>query len=128
MHLRDTHYKGAGRLGHGEGYRYPHDYPGHYVEQQMPFSGIGNIEYVSHHFVAARLKAQQRIASNGYLLLSLAGAQQARQLKKLIDNRTLLGGQIAYYYNTIVGPVGATVGYSNRTNKPYFFINLGYEF
>ncbi|MDO4865078.1 MAG: replication-associated recombination protein A [Clostridia bacterium] len=33
-YLRDTHYKGAARLGHGEGYKYPHDYPGHYVEQR----------------------------------------------------------------------------------------------
>lgn len=33
LHLRDTHYKGAEKLGH-KGYQYPHDYPGHYVEQQ----------------------------------------------------------------------------------------------
>ncbi|CAM3322513.1 replication-associated recombination protein A [Paenibacillus lupini] len=33
LHLRDTHYKGAQQLGH-EGYKYPHDYPGHYVKQQ----------------------------------------------------------------------------------------------
>jgi len=32
-HLRDTHYKGAEKLGH-VGYQYPHDYPGHYVKQQ----------------------------------------------------------------------------------------------
>lgn len=32
LHLRDTHYKGAVKLGH-EGYKYPHDYPGHYVKQ-----------------------------------------------------------------------------------------------
>lgn len=32
-HLRGTGYKGAERLGHGVGYKYPHDYPGHYVEQ-----------------------------------------------------------------------------------------------
>ncbi|MFN8232746.1 MAG: replication-associated recombination protein A [Actinomycetota bacterium] len=32
-HLRDASYPGAGRLGHGKGYRYPHDYPGHRVEQ-----------------------------------------------------------------------------------------------
>ena len=37
VHLRDTHYKGADRLGSGEGYKYPHDYPGHYVKQEyMP--------------------------------------------------------------------------------------------
>ncbi|GIM44665.1 ATPase AAA [Collibacillus ludicampi] len=34
VHLRDAHYKGAERLGHGRGYLYPHDYPGHVVEQQ----------------------------------------------------------------------------------------------
>lgn len=33
-HLQDAHYKGAGKLGHGVGYRYAHDYPNHYVKQQ----------------------------------------------------------------------------------------------
>jgi putative ATPase len=33
LHLRDTHYPGARKLGHGKGYKYPHDYPGHEVEQ-----------------------------------------------------------------------------------------------
>jgi putative ATPase len=32
LHLRDTHYSGAEKLGH-KGYKYPHDYPGHYVQQ-----------------------------------------------------------------------------------------------
>jgi putative ATPase len=31
--LRDAHYKGAKRLGHGEGYKYAHDYEGHFVPQ-----------------------------------------------------------------------------------------------
>ena len=33
LHLRDTHYPGARKLGHGKGYKYPHDYPGRVVEQ-----------------------------------------------------------------------------------------------
>ena len=33
LHLRDAHYSGAKTLGHGEGYRYPHAYPGHVVDQ-----------------------------------------------------------------------------------------------
>jgi putative ATPase len=32
-HLRDAHYKGAKRLGHGEGYQYAHDFEGHFVPQ-----------------------------------------------------------------------------------------------
>jgi len=33
-HLRDAHYPGAARLGHGVGYRYPHDEPGGWVDQE----------------------------------------------------------------------------------------------
>ncbi len=33
IHLRNTHYQGASRLGNGTGYLYPHDFPGHWVRQ-----------------------------------------------------------------------------------------------
>ncbi|MDX9702471.1 MAG: replication-associated recombination protein A [Candidatus Auribacterota bacterium] len=33
-HLRDAHYKGASKLGAGDGYQYPHDFPGHFVAQK----------------------------------------------------------------------------------------------
>jgi putative ATPase len=42
IHLRDSSYPGARQLGHGKGYRYPHDYPDHVVEQEyrpVRFSG-----------------------------------------------------------------------------------------
>ncbi|WP_420916842.1 replication-associated recombination protein A [Paenibacillus thiaminolyticus] len=41
LHLRDAHYKGAEKLGH-KGYKYPHDYPGHYVDQQYLPDSIRN--------------------------------------------------------------------------------------
>ena len=41
-HLQDAHYQGAGQLGRGTGYKYAHDYPGHYVEQQyLPDELVG---------------------------------------------------------------------------------------
>ena len=104
------------------------DWFGHYVKQQMPFAGIGHVEYVSHNFVAAQLQAQERIGSNSYVLVRVAAAQHADELKELLDYRTLIGAQAAYYYNTMFGPIGATIGYSNRTKKAYFYLNLGYEF
>ena len=45
-HLQDAHYKSAGKLGHGEGYKYAHDYPNHYVEQQyLPDELVGRRFY-----------------------------------------------------------------------------------
>ncbi|MCR5242697.1 MAG: patatin-like phospholipase family protein, partial [Prevotella sp.] len=104
------------------------DWFGHYIEQQMPFAGIGNMEYIGRQFVAVQLQAQQRIGSSSYVLFRVAGAQHANKLKNLLDYRTLLGVQGAYFYDTMFGPLGATVGYSNRTKNPYFFVNLGYVF
>ena len=104
------------------------DWFGHYVEQQMPFAGIGNMEYIDHQFVAVQLQAQEHIGGNSYMLLRLAGGQQADKLKNLFDQTTLFGVQAAYFYNTMFGPVGAALGYSNRTKEPYFYLNLGYEF
>jgi putative ATPase len=42
-HLKDTHYKGAERLGHGKGYEYAHDHPGHFVAQD--YLGTDKIYY-----------------------------------------------------------------------------------
>ena len=40
VHLQDAHYKGAQKLEHGTGYKYAHDYPGHYVDQQYLPDGL----------------------------------------------------------------------------------------
>ncbi|RKM61933.1 replication-associated recombination protein A [Butyrivibrio sp. CB08] len=45
-HLQDAHYKSAGKLGHGIGYKYAHDYKDHYVKQQyLPYELNGKEFY-----------------------------------------------------------------------------------
>jgi putative ATPase len=45
-HLKDAHYKGAAKLGHGIGYQYAHDFPNHYVKQQyLPDTLVGTKFY-----------------------------------------------------------------------------------
>ena len=45
IHLRDAHYKGAKALGHGKGYRYPHDFEDHFVEQQYLPTELSGTRY-----------------------------------------------------------------------------------
>lgn len=46
VHLQDAHYKSAGKLGHGKGYQYAHDYKNHYVKQQyLPDGLTGEVFY-----------------------------------------------------------------------------------
>ena len=45
-HLQDAHYKGAAKLGHGEGYKYAHNYKNNYVDQQyLPYELKGEKFY-----------------------------------------------------------------------------------
>ena len=46
LHLRDTHYRGADKLGNGKGYKYPHDFERHYTPQQyLPDNLVGRVYY-----------------------------------------------------------------------------------
>lgn len=47
MHIRNAPAEGMSDFGYGEGYKYPHDYPGHYVEQQyLPDKMLGTKYYI----------------------------------------------------------------------------------
>lgn len=67
VHLRDAHYPGAKKLGHGDGYRYPHDDAVGVVEQQYAPDAVRGIRYyepTEHGYereVAARLEKLRRI-------------------------------------------------------------------
>ncbi len=45
LHLRDASYRGAKQLGHGKGYRYPHDFPGHAVDQEYRPASVSGRRY-----------------------------------------------------------------------------------
>lgn len=70
-HLRDAHYSGAKRLGHGKGYRYPHDDAIGVVEQQyLPDTLRGAVyysptEHGNEREVSARLAKLRRIVRGG---------------------------------------------------------------
>lgn len=100
----------------------------HYVDQQMPFAGIDNIENVNDTFIAAELNLQQRIMDNNYVMLTLAAGQQGNKFRNLFDDGPIAGGRIGYFYDSIIGPLGAILGYSSRTHNPYLYVNLGFVF
>lgn len=101
---------------------------GSYVEQQMPFAGVGYAEHIDNQFVAMQLAAYQRIAANNYVQLKFAAACMSHKAGDLLREPLMVGTQIAYYYDSMFGPLGASLGWSNRTGSVYFYINLGFDF
>lgn len=100
----------------------------HYMEQQLPFAGMRNIEYMDDMFLAFSLQARQRISDNHYVFGTVSMAYNNNKLGNLFKDEPMRGYRAAYYYDSMFGPIGGSVGYSSRTKSPYFFVNLGYDF
>jgi len=68
-HLRDASYRGAGRLGHGEGYEYPHDSEEGVVAQQYAPDGLAGREY----YQPTRHGAEARYADRAERIRAILG-------------------------------------------------------
>lgn len=101
---------------------------GHYLEQQMPFAGMGHIELMWDKVLSAQLQLQYSLTKSHIFLLRFAIDEDDDKYKNLFSNRPNLGASLSYYYNTLSGPAGVSVGYSNITKEPYFYVNLGFVF
>lgn len=45
VHLKDSHYRGAEKLGHGLGYEYAHDFPKHFSKQRYLPEELGDVKF-----------------------------------------------------------------------------------
>ncbi len=71
--LRDSHYKGAKKLGHGEGYQYAHDHPMHYVEQDyMPIK--------KKYYTPTEIGREKKIKEHMEILKCTVATKKASQL------------------------------------------------
>lgn len=82
-HLRDTHYKGAEKLGRGEGYQYPHDFPGHYLPQNYRPAGLEGADY----YVPGELGFEKEL-------------QKRRAERRKIDEAYKKNGEISDWHAT----------------------------
>ena len=71
-HLRDAHYPGAGRLGHGEGYRYPHDFAGGVVQQRYAPDQVADRVY----YEPTRHGLEERVADRAERIRAILGKSQ----------------------------------------------------
>jgi putative ATPase len=71
-HLRDSHYQGAGKLGHGQGYVYPHDLPNAVAAQQYAPDAVHGKRYYN----PTRHGVEERYADRVEKLRSLLGPSE----------------------------------------------------
>jgi putative ATPase len=74
-HLRDAHYPGAGRLGHGEGYVYPHDHPEGVVTQRYAPDAVARRTY----YEPTRHGMEARIAERAERIRAILGKEEEQE-------------------------------------------------
>lgn len=100
----------------------------HYLETQQPFAGAHHIEMTDLHYVAAQLQLQYQLTTNNFILLQGAWSQHNDRLADILRQKGDRGVQAAYYYRTMFGPLGASVGWASEQRDLRLMVNLGFEF
>ncbi|MCI7071495.1 patatin-like phospholipase family protein [Bacteroides pyogenes] len=101
---------------------------GFYVPQQLPFTGITNLEIIDNTILISSLKFRQRMGNIHYLTLSGNYGLADKNFFDILKGTQLYGITAGYGIDSMFGPLEVSLGYSNRTKKGSFYINLGYYF
>ncbi len=101
---------------------------GIYYEQQLPFSGFGNCHIMEKNLLVGGFKLQQRLYKEHYLMVKGHVAEQNNKFGDVFEGKPIWGAQVAYAYNSMFGPLGGSLNWSNFNKKVSIYINLGFEF
>ncbi|MBQ3363824.1 MAG: patatin-like phospholipase family protein [Muribaculaceae bacterium] len=100
---------------------------GIYYAQQLSFSGFGRCHLIDSKLLVMGIKLQQRLFKEHYIMAKGHAAMHDDKLDGIFKNKPIWGAQLAYAYNSIVGPLGGSLGWSSLTKQVYIYINLGFE-
>lgn len=99
------------------------------VEQQIYFPGIHSINYTECFLLGARLNLRVNITEKRYVFCNFATARSVNKIKNLVaDWPDIFGLALGYAYNTFLGPLELTIGYSSLAPSLNFYLNIGHRF
>lgn len=101
---------------------------GHYFEQQMPFVGINNVELVPRNNLNVSVSLREGIGQKDYVWLSGGVGVLSQKFYSILTSRYLFGLEAGFGIESLLGPLRATIGYSNYTRKFNLGIDLGWHF
>lgn len=101
---------------------------GRFIPQQLPFAGITNTELAQNSVVVTSLKMRQRMGGRNYVTLTGNVALCDNRFFDILGGKKIYGGSIGYGYDSLFGPLEASIGYSSQSKDVGFYVNLGYTF
>ena len=104
------------------------NYRGKYLDRQVAFSGINTMEQTRDVLLTGNFTLRQQIATSHYLSLTADLALNSDKIGDIGSGVLVYGIGAKYAYQTMFGPVEASLGYFNRNNNATMIVSLGYYF
>lgn len=102
---------------------------GRYMEQQIPFVGIKNMETAERSIMTVNLEVRMRLFLRHFISIKGAyGIQNDNFFRMFTESRNLIGFGIKYSYNSPIGPISLLFDISNIDRKPGVYFSLGKTF
>lgn len=126
----------AGRTVAGNSIAYPYlnymggEIAGRYMDQQLPFVGVSNVETFSRSLMTLQVELRQRIFSRNYLSIKAGYAIHNNDFFNMFTDRNgVFGLGIKYSYDSPIGPISLQVDHSDLTPKGVgVYFSLGKNF
>ena len=101
---------------------------GRYVDQQIPFVGLGNSAFRRNCLAIARLDGRLRIGNNHYVTLMGNVGYDFVGFNEFAEGEFMSGAGLSYAYNSIFGPLKLQLHWSSITQRVGAYLSLGYVF
>lgn len=119
-------------IGHNVAYPYYNmiggDVAGHYFAQQLPFAGVNNVELSERKLGIASLQLRYRIYNHYFSFVGNYGIEHDKMERFFYKGKSLMGVNLNYAYESLIGPIQFTLNYSNKTKQIGYYLNVGYVF
>ena len=101
---------------------------GRYSAAQIPFVGLGYMEFIEDAVGVLRLDLRERVLKNHYFTLAGNVGFAGDEWPDLFDKEPLNGVSLGYGYDSLFGPLEAMLYYSDRSSQLGFYVNVGFNF
>ena len=104
------------------------DYPGRYVDHQIPFMGINDAAFRDNFLTVGRVDARFKLGNSHYVTASFNTSYDFHEFAQIAEGTFHYGAGLSYAYHSVAGPLKFTVHWSSLTKKVGWYLSLGFNF
>ena len=102
--------------------------PGRYIDQQIAFTGVNNLALARNILTVFRTDFRFNVARNHYVTGIFNYMRDSNDFQTYLTGAGVFGAGVEYAFDTVLGPLKASLHWSSLTHKAGFYVGFGYYF